>query len=84
MSQRLQAKPQAVYVDENDNERDMKTPMTSYQIRKARLFLEGGERKVRDYLDSEAIRSSIARMSMSEEQRGRYNEKARLRQARYR
>lgn len=57
---------------------------TAYQKKKELKYLQGGEEAVRRFLAGEALRASIARLSMTDEQRSVYNEKSRIRQAKYR
>lgn len=63
---------------------DSESDLTPYKKKLKRIERHGGPRLVKQYKACEALRSKIRRDSMSPEQRQHYNEKARIRNKKYR
>ena len=70
--------------DDHDHDHAYDSPKNSYQRKLKEIFLKGGEKLVKLFKEKEAHRKSIQRLSMTEDQRHNYNEKAKFRQRRFR
>lgn len=75
----MQSVQQKTNYEENTDEET-----TPYKKQLKKMQDLGGDKMVKEFKRNEALRSHLYRMSMSDEQRRQYNEKARIRQIRYR